>query len=166
MFHANTLENAKDIVGDRGIKPSEGRKNCDFGHNGSFYLTDDYEHAVQWATKHHGKNLSAVVIYTVPTIPPPTLGLDLSPDNKQDDWRTLVFCSRLNKQHKLVRSADMAEWVYGLEASFNSDTDNHDGWSPTPRAERKLQLDIKGWATSCMFNELCAGMVIFPPLRK
>lgn len=29
MFHANTLENAKDIVGVRGIVPSEGRHNCD-----------------------------------------------------------------------------------------------------------------------------------------
>lgn len=45
MFHANTLENAKDIVGDQGINPKKGRKNCDFGHGGSFYLTADFDHA-------------------------------------------------------------------------------------------------------------------------
>lgn len=134
MFHANTLENTKDIVGKSGINPTKGRINCDFG--AGFYLTGDYSHAVEWAKTHNGYTNSAVVIYMVPTIPPNFLnGIDLSAADAVTTmrWRNLVSRYRRQEVSGEVDTANRADWIYGLEAQLPSARDLQDpGWEPAP----------------------------------
>jgi hypothetical protein len=165
MFHANTLENAKDIVGGQGINPKKGRKNCAFGHAGSFYLTADFDHSLEWAMI-HGKGLSAVIIYSVPQIPPQIPGIDLSATDTatQQRWSNLVLHSLKGTLHREVRLADQVEWVYGPEASFSVERDLYNtNWTPHPKTH--MQLALKSFTMGFIFNEAVVGMVIFPHFR-
>jgi hypothetical protein len=160
------MEYAKDIVGDQGINPKKGRRNCDFGHDGSFYLTADFDHCCEWVTTHHGWGLSVVLIYEVRYIPPQIPGIDLSAVDvaTQQRWKNLVFHSRKRLFYCEVRFADQAEWIYGLEASFLVERDLDDPkWSPQSRSH--IQLALKSLTMDFIFNELVVGMVIFPRFK-
>ena len=61
-FHGTDHNSAKNIL-EKGISLGSGAKKCDFSHGDGFYVTDNYEYALQYSKKHKAQR--AVILFNI-----------------------------------------------------------------------------------------------------
>ena len=103
LFHGTDHESARHII-FRGIRTTQGRKNRDFSSGCGFYLTDDLEHAVEWAFSSTRK--PAVLVYRVRrNVLETSAGYSLVGKEKANKWVDFVKQYRSGKPSKKLRKS-------------------------------------------------------------
>ena len=98
-FHGTDHKSAKDIL-ENGIKLREGEARCDFSHREGFYVTNDFEYALDYA--HAKVKASAVIIFNISDDYLGSLQcLDLIGSRKHKDWVSVTNFFRSGEKMRL-----------------------------------------------------------------
>jgi hypothetical protein len=159
-YHATGLNCALDILRN-GIILNVNQPFLDFGHNPSFYLTQDLSHAVQWAIYKYHKN-PAILIFKVMKEDRYTLDLKILQD---EEWRLVVKNSRQTgllkprpPPHPLVLLVDQQDLILGFEVSRPVEEAKRKEWIPEPDNPPVNQLAIKNKGVH-LFNQSVTGLI-------
>lgn len=159
-FHGTTWGKAESILA-RGILPSKGREDLDFGRSRGFYLTDDFSRASAWAVKKAGQHAVPVVLIfqvDVNHVQTNFTCLDLTDyatnTNTQGQWRTVVSNSRDGQPS----AADNKDMISGPVAKVPRNRGPQ--WVPAPKTPMFTQYAIKTDLLAAMFNGYAAGVLV------
>ena len=111
LFHGTDHESAENIL-FRGVQITQGRKNRDFSSGSGFYLTGDFQHAVEWAFSCTRKPV--VLVYRVErSLLESFSGYSLVGKGKANEWADVVKQYRSGKPskklRKMIRNYDFIE---------------------------------------------------------
>lgn len=155
FYHTTNLYSAENII-TQGIAFGKCREKQDFGgRDGSYYLNDKFEYAVEFGRYRFLNDTCVVIVYHIPvSLLDQYSHLDLSEDNK--NWKEVVCSSRSG----LKCIADDYDSVYGPQATNGTNLLN-DVHSTPKESTYKNQLAVKTRKLSKRIDKQIVGVIIY-----
>lgn len=119
VYHATSWADANNIITDR-IKPHLGRRNLDFGCQGSFYVSTSFSMAARWSRIHRQiwDYQNAILVYTLSKSVAVQDKLVWRTLDYPQPWKSIVCKSRNGEDTDIDEDVDFVEGPYLLDASL------------------------------------------------